>query len=133
MEVDDTGEGFVRYKNGATLSFWAMNNYGCDDPIEIRLLCENGKVVMDYDHAQIFFNDGRVLSVETKIDPDVVYEGGKDYWGFQHIREIEDFYACVEQDKEPPISGREALKIQDLICKIYEEGKKNFTRACEKK
>lgn len=133
MEVDDTGEGFVRYKNGAALSFWAMNNYGCDEPIEIRLLCENGKAVMDYDHAKIIFNDGRVLSVETKIDPDVVYEGGKDYWGFQHIREIADFYNCVEQDKEPPISGQEALKIQKLICKIYEEGKKSFTRYAEQR
>lgn len=132
MEVDDTGEGFVRYKNGATLSFWAMNNYGCDDPIEIRLLCENGKVIMDYDHAQIFFYDGTVLSVETKIDPDVVYEGGKDYWGFQHIREIEDFYNCVEQDKEPPISGCEALKIQKLICEIYRVGRANFTRYSER-
>jgi predicted dehydrogenase len=81
----------------------------------------------------IYFNDGKVLSIETKIDPDVIYEGGKDYWGFQHIREIADFYNCVEQDKEPPISGQEALKIQSLICKIYEEGKKNFTRACENK
>ena len=105
-----------------------MNNYGCDDPIEIRLLCENGKVIMDYDHAVIYFNDGKVLSIETKIDPDVIYEGGKDYWGFQHIREIADFYNCVEQNKEPPISGQEALKIQNLICKIYEEGKKNFAR-----
>ena len=126
MEVDDTGEGFIRYKNGATLSFWAMNNYGCDDPIEIRLLCEKGKVVMDYDKAEIFFNDGRVLSIATKIDPDVVYEGGKDYWGFQHIREIADFYDCVEQDREPPISGREALKIQKLICEIYRVGKQRF-------
>ena len=132
MEVDDTGEGFVRYKNGATLSFWAMNNYGCDDPIEIRLLCENGKVVMDYDHALITFNDGRTLSTETTVDPDVVYEDGKDYWGFQHIRQIADFYRSVEENTEPTISGREALKIQELVCRIYEEGKKNFTRACDK-
>jgi len=81
---------------------------------------------MDYDKAEIFFNDGRVLSIETKIDPDVIYEGGKDYWGFQHIREIADFYNCIEQNKEPPISGREALKIQNLICQIYEKGRKNF-------
>ncbi|MBR4282511.1 MAG: Gfo/Idh/MocA family oxidoreductase, partial [Clostridia bacterium] len=32
MKVDDTGEGYIRYKNGATMAFWAMNNYGCDDP-----------------------------------------------------------------------------------------------------
>ena len=123
MEVDDTGEGFIRYKNGATLSFWAMNNYGCDEPIEIRLLCEKGKVVMSYDEAKITFDDGEVLSIEQTPDG-IEYEGGKDYWGFQHIREIEDFYRAVEENGEPFISGKEALKIQKLICAIYESGKK---------
>lgn len=122
MEVDDTGEGFIRYKNGSTLSFWAMNNYGCDDPIEIRLLCENGKAVMSYDDAQITFNDGRVLSVSQAPDG-IYYEGGKDYWGFRHIRQIADFYDAVENDRQPEISGREALKIQKLICAIYKSGK----------
>ena len=56
MDVDDTGEGFIRYKNGATLSFWAMNNYACDEAIEIRLFCENGKAYMSYDDARIEFN-----------------------------------------------------------------------------
>ena len=121
MEVDDTGEGFIRYKNGATLSFWAMNNYGVDEPIEIRLLCENGKVVMSYDDAVITFNDGRVLTAKTDVG-NIEYEGGKDYWGFQHIRQIADFYDAVEKDREPFISGEEALKIQKLICDIYENG-----------
>ena len=123
MEVDDSAEGFVKYKNGATLGFWAMNNYGCDDPIEIRLFCENGKVVMDYDKAVITFNNGETLVAETKIDPNVEYEGGKDYWGFQHIREIADFYDAIEKDREPTISGKEALKIQKLICEIYRVGR----------
>ena len=122
MEVDDTGEGFIRYKNGATLSFWAMNNYGVDEPIEIRLLCENGKVVMSYDDALITFNDGRVLTAKTDVGS-IEYEGGKDYWGFQHIRQIADFYDAVEKDREPFISGEEALKIQKLICDIYEKGR----------
>ena len=126
MEVDDSAEGFIRYKNGATLGFWAMNNYGCDEPIEIRLLCENGKVTMDYDNAEIILNDGQRISAKTEIDPNIDYEGGKDYWGFQHIREIEDFYHAVENDIEPTISGKEALKIQKLICEIYEKGTVNF-------
>lgn len=125
MEVDDTGEGFIRYKNGATLSFWAMNNYGCDEPIEIRLLCENGKAVMSYDDAVITFNDGTQLTASTQ-NPEIVYENGKDYWGFQHIREIADFYDAVETDREPFISGKEALKIQKIICEIYKDG--NFRK-----
>lgn len=122
MEVDDTGEGFIRYKNGATLSFWAMNNYGCDDPIEIRLCCEKGKVVMSYDDARIELNDGTVISITQQPDG-IHYEGGKDYWGFRHIRQIEDYYNAVEEKREPFISGKEALKIQKLICAIYESAK----------
>ena len=126
MKVDDTGEGFIRYKNGATMAFWAMNNYGCDDPIEIRLCCENGRAVMSYDDARIEFNDGRVLTISQQADG-IYYEGGKDYWGFQHIRQISDFYHSVEVGKEPFISGKEALKIQKLICAIYESAKTGKT------
>ena len=126
MEVDDTGEGLIRYKNGATLSFWAMNNYGCDDPIEIRLFCENGKVVMSYDDAVITFNDGTELKISQE-DDGIVYEGGKDYWGFRHIRQIENFYNAVEAGEQPDITGREALKIQKLICAIYHSGRTGET------
>lgn len=121
MEVDDTGEGLIRYKNGATLAFWAMNNYACDEAIEIRLCCEKGKVYMSYDDARIEFSDGGVLSVQQGAG-DIEYEDGKEYWGFQHIREIADFYDAVERNREPLISGKEALKIQKLICDIYEQG-----------
>ncbi|MBO5925136.1 MAG: Gfo/Idh/MocA family oxidoreductase [Clostridia bacterium] len=128
MEVDDTGEGFIRYKGGATLAFWAMNNYAVDDPIEIRLQCENGRVVMSYDDAVITFNDGSVLTAKTDAG-DIDYEGGKDYWGFRHIRQIADFYDAVIEDREPFISGEEALKIQRLICDIYDKGRENFYKA----
>jgi predicted dehydrogenase len=78
---------------------------------------------MDYDKAVITFSNGETLVAETKIDPNVEYEGGKDYWGFQHIREIADFYDAIEKDREPTISGKEALKIQKLICEIYRVGR----------
>lgn len=131
MKVDDTGEGYIRYKNGATMAFWAMNNYGCDDPIEIRLCCEKGRVVMSYDDARIEFADGTVETVSQQ-DDGIYYEGGKDYWGFQHIRQIADFYHSVEEGTEPFISGKEALKIQKLICAIYESAKSGKTIFFEK-
>ena len=126
VEVDDTGEGFIRYKTGATLSFWAMNNYGCDDPIEIRLLCENGKVVMSYDDAVITYNDGTEERISQESDG-IVYEGGKDYWGFRHIRQVQNFYNAVEANVQPDITGREALKIQKLSCAIYRSGRTGET------
>ncbi len=129
MEVDDTAEGFIKYKNGATLGFWAMNNYGCDEMVEIRLCCENGRVIMDYDKAEIIMNDGRRFDSEKEQDPEAVCEGGKVYWGFRHFKQVEQFYNAVETGTQPEISGREALKIQKLVCDIYKEGTKNFEKA----
>lgn len=77
---------------------------------------------MSYDDATITFNDGTVLTASTD-DSNIHYEGGKDYWGFQHIRQIADFYDSVENNREPSISGAEALKIQKLICAIYQSGR----------
>ena len=57
----------------------------------------------------------------------LVYEGGKDYWGFQHIKQIRNFYDSIIYDSEPEISGAEALKIQKIICSIYESGRTGKT------
>lgn len=119
MIVEDSAEGLIKYKNGALLSFYAMNNYLVDEPIEIRLLCENGKAVFSYDHAVITYNDGRVETVENQMDDVLAQSGGKDYWGFKHNVQIEQFYKSVLGLEELEISGKEALKIQNIICQIY--------------
>lgn len=124
VDVEDSAEGLITYKNGVRYGFYCMNNYGCDEPIEIRLLCEKGKVVFGYDDAYITYADG--TTEEAHQDEDTVaYDGGKDYWGFQHIRQIRQFYNAV-QGKEPlEISGEVALKTHGLIMEIYKMG-----RAC---
>ena len=48
---------------------------------------------------------------------------GKDYWGFQHIRQIRQFYNAVLGQEELEISGKEALKTHRLIMEIYKTGK----------
>lgn len=122
VKVEDSAEGLITYKNGVHYGFYCMNNYGCDEPIEIRLYCENGKVVFGYDDAYITYNDGS--TEEAHQDENTAeYEGGKDYWGFQHIRQIQQFYKAL-MGKEPlEISGEEALKTHRLIMEIYKMGK----------
>ena len=121
VKVEDSAEGLITYKNGVRYGFYCMNNYEIDEPIEIKLVCEKGKVTFGYDDAYIQYDDG--TSEEAHQDENTQeYEGGKDYWGFQHIRQIEQFYkACL--GLEPlEISGEEALKTHKLIMEIYEKG-----------
>ncbi len=121
VKVEDTAEGFITYKNGVKYCFYCMNNYGIDEPIEIRLCCEKANVVFGYDDAYVYFNDGRIEEAHQD-DNTVEYEGGKDYWGFQHSRQIEQFYNACLGKEALDISGKEALKTHRLVCEIYDKG-----------
>lgn len=120
MIVEDSAEGFIQYENGASLAFFAMNNYCVDEPIEIRLCCEKGNVIFSYDKAEISYNDGRVETVLNQTDDILCQSGGKEYWGFKHSEQIRQFYNALAGKEELEISGEEALKIQQIVCKIYE-------------
>ena len=127
--VEDSAEGFIKYKNGAAYGFWCMNNYGCDEPIEIRLFCEKGKAVLGHDDAYIDYNDG--THEEAHRDENIPdYGGGRDYWGFMHVKQIEQFYRACLGLEELEISGERALKTHQLICGIYDAGAHGFEREC---
>lgn len=121
VKVEDSAEGLITYKNGVRYGFYAMNNYGCDEPIQIRLFCEKGKIVFGYDDAVIFYDDGSTEEVHADSNTQTV-EGGKDYWGFQHNRQIEQFYRACLGLEQLEISGKEALKTHKLVMEIYEKG-----------
>ena len=123
-EVEDTANGLIEYEGGAVYGFYCMNNYAVDEPIEIILQCEGGKAVFGYDDALIIYNDGTREEAHQDFTAD--YNGGKDYWGFQHVRQIRQFYAALRGEEPLEISGEEALKTHKLICEIYDVGAKNL-------
>lgn len=119
MMVEDTAEGFIKYENGARLSFFAMNNYFINEPIEIRLYCEKGRVKLSYNEATIYYDDGVVETINNHPQKITSYTGGKDYWGTQHAVQILQFYKAVLGMEKLEITGEEALKIQKIVCDIY--------------
>jgi predicted dehydrogenase len=123
VDVEDSAEGLVTFKNGVRYGFYCMNNYGCDEPIEIRLLCEKGKVVFGYDDATITYFDGTVETAHQDENR-LSYKGGKDYWGIHHVKQIRQFYNALLGREALEISGEEALKTHELIMNIYKIGKK---------
>ena len=126
VKVEDSAEGLITYESGIRYGFWCMNNYACDEPIEIRLLCERGKVYLTYDDANVCYFDGRRDYVKQESDG-VKYENAKDYWGFRHIRQIGQFYDAVLGREPLEITGEEALKTQRLVNAVYESGRTGRT------
>lgn len=122
IEVEDTAEGLVLYENGAQLVFYGNNNYGCDEPVEIRLLCEKGKVIMSYEEALISLDDGTGIRA-VQGDNGIKYANRKDYWGISHYGQIKDFYESIAERRESAMPAENALNIQRLIDGIYEASK----------
>ncbi len=119
MEVEDTAEGLILYENGTRFSFYTMNHYLSNDPIQIKLICENGTAVLSYGEATITYSNGETEYVENQPQKMVSYTGGKDYWGTQHAVQILQFYKSLLGEEELEMSGREALKTHKIICDIY--------------
>ena len=126
VDVEDSAEGLVTFKNGVKYGFYCMNNYGIDEPIEIRLYCEKGRVTFGYDDACIKYNDGTVETA-TQDANKLSYKGGKDYWGIHHVKQIQQFYDALMGKAPLEISGEEALKTHELVMNIYEIGKKTMS------
>lgn len=121
VKVEDCAEGLITYENAVKYSFYAMNNFGDDEPIQIKLFCEKGKAIFSYDDGYIYFNDGKVEEVHQQNVRSI--EGGKDYWGFMHSKQITNFYNAILGIEELENSGEECLKTHRLICDLYKVGR----------
>lgn len=123
IEVEDSAEGVIKYKNGVLAGFYAINYYGYDAPVEIELHCEKGLAKMVGDKATITFKNGRSLVAEQ--DPNEVFNYGnvKSYWGVSHVKQISNYYESLLKGEQPEITGEEAYKTQKMICAIYKGGK----------
>ena len=123
IEVEDSAEGVIKYKNGVLTAFHAVNYYSYDAPVEIELHCENGIAKMKSDTATVKLNDGREFRAENNPNEVLEYSSGaKGYWGVSHVKQINNFYDTLKNGNQPDITGEEALKTQKMIVAIYKSG-----------
>jgi len=124
IEVEDSAEGVIKYKNGVVTGFYTVNYYSYDAPVEIEIDCEKGLVKLVSDKATIRFNDGKEISADRDPRMQMTYgEGVKSYWGVSHLKQIKDYYEALTNGNSPAIDGKEARKTQQMICAIYQSGK----------
>jgi len=125
IEVEDSAEGVIKYKNGVITAFHTINYYSYNAPVEIELHCKNGLVKMVADNASIKFNDGREYIAGPNPNESFNYGNVKSYWGVSHSKQIENYYESLAKGINPDITGEDALKTQKMVCAIYESGKSN--------
>ena len=64
--------------------------------------------------AKVYYNDGTTEEAhQDKVTRDI--KDGKDYWGYQHVNQIEEFYKAALGLTTFSVTGKEALKTHKLI------------------
>ncbi len=123
VEVEDTAEGVVKFKNGAEVMFYFSNNCKRHKNIQIDVYCEKGIISIDGANATAIYDDG---TVEHSFNDKDLDNPGKACYGVGHYAQIEEFYTAGAEDKVRK-TLEEALKTQKLLQDIYESaGIKRF-------
>ena len=119
IDTEDVVGAAIAFANGAigTIDATTVSYPGFAERIE--LACERGTAVLEAESLNVFFKDGRTLSHEGGPSK----SGGADPMAFSHEAHkalISDFLDAVEQGREPAVSGREAIRVQELIEALLE-------------
>ncbi|MDY0210951.1 MAG: Gfo/Idh/MocA family oxidoreductase [Acholeplasma sp.] len=123
IDVEDTAEGLIQFKNGVRANFHVINYNTMDSPVTIELHCENGIAKYTDGLAEITYTDTSKEIVGADPRERLDYGDVKSYWGVSHIKQISDFYQTLKEKKKPVIDGNEALVTQKIVNAIYESGK----------
>lgn len=117
IEVEDTVEGGLYYDDGKMAWFYFTNNNADNEMIEIRLVCENGVIMMRNDNATATLKDGSVLNTPFK-EKNVTWQG-RSYWGTGHDSAIRGFYEAIQNQVKVPISTEDALDVHRMMYAVY--------------
>jgi predicted dehydrogenase len=123
METEDMVCAAARFSNGAFGTIDATTAAYPGFPERIEIIGERGTAVIAGTELLVQFHDGRRIAIEadgsaggTGTDP-MAYP--HDY----HRAVMEDFVEAIREDREPGVSGEEALKVHRLIDALIETGR----------
>jgi predicted dehydrogenase len=125
IDVEDSAEGVVGFKNGFYACFYLMNYYSYDADTQVEIDCEKGRVQMIKDSAYIKYCKGGREKAEPKAGEYMDYGGGvRDYWGYCHCNQIKDFYDALRSGRRPAITAEDAFETQRLVWAVYESSRR---------
>ena len=125
IDVEDSAEGVIKFKDGFYACFYLINYYSYDDDPTIEIDCSKARVNIVKDSADIKYLNGRLEKARPSKSEYIDYgHGVRDYWGYCHYNQIKDFYNSLASGKKPAITGEDALKTQQLVHAIYESSRK---------
>jgi predicted dehydrogenase len=125
IDTEDVVGAGIEFKNGAIGTIDATTVAYPGFPERIELACEKGSAALVAETLDIFYKDGRHVKHEGAESK----SGGADPMAFPndaHRALIVDFLDAIDQNREPEVSGRAALRVHyltDTLLQSAEQGK----------
>ena len=120
METEDLAVAAVRFKSGALGVVHATTAAYPGSPERIELIGTRGTALLEGTSLQMKFHDANAFEMKTESGGGGT---GADPMAFPHDWHrgvLQDFLDAIEQNREPRISGAEALKVHRFIDRILQ-------------
>ena len=114
METEDFVGAGLRFANGAVGALMATTAEYPGFPERIELIGVKGTAVLTAGVVTVHYQDGR----EEHVGEEQGTGGGADPMAFPHDAHralLADFLDALEQDRDPRVTGREALRVHQFI------------------
>ena len=122
METEDLAAAAVRFSNGAIGTVHATTTAYPGFPERIELIGTQGTALLEGTSLKMQFSDGKAFEMKTEAGGGGT---GADPMAFPHDWHrgvLADFLDSIEQNREPRVSGAEALKVHRFIDRILQSG-----------
>ncbi|MFV0425443.1 MAG: Gfo/Idh/MocA family protein [Beutenbergiaceae bacterium] len=115
VDVEDTVSLSLTHTEQIRSVMWATNTHAFDEPIAIRVRCEQGTLELR-DSTLKVTGPGGVRMVSDAAAPDEI----PDYWGVGHRGLIADFYTHLKGGQPFWLDADAALASQRIIDQVYQ-------------
>jgi len=114
IEVEDTAVARINFKNGTKGLYFATNANSGNSSVELQVTLEKGKFTIKDSMLTKVNDEGK----KEEIIEDQKLPGTKFYYGASHVKLINKFYSCIEDNTNDYVHAKEAftsIKMIDLI------------------
>jgi UDP-N-acetyl-2-amino-2-deoxyglucuronate dehydrogenase len=121
IEVEDTAEATLYYKDGKKGFFYATNGYSGNSPFFVEMHMEKG-LLRYTDNRLLLIRDG----TEEVLASDTAAELGKSYWGKGHAKLVALYYRSRQTGVKEYTDLSDAAASMGLLDAIYASSRSRF-------
>ena len=120
METEDLVAATVRFENGALGTVHATTTAYPGFPERIELIGTQGTALLEGTSLRIEFSNGKNFQMKTESGGGGTGANPMDFPHDWHRGVLSDFLDAIENDRQPRVSGEEALKVHRFIDRLLQ-------------